>query len=183
MNRRAVVVGAGVLGACTALELVDRGWSVRIFDRFDLGCASRAEARILRFSHGADEWYTRSAVRGVDGWRRLQRRTGRVLVEERGALFFVSDDSGGEWERDSLATLRRLGVPVDLLSPAATASRFSHVDVAGLAFAVWEPTAGVIRARVAVEALHGLLDSVGAPVQPPNAGRVPTARSSSRTCS
>ena len=165
MIRRAVVIGAGVFGTCTAIELRDRGWSVQVFDRPDAGAASRADARILRASHGAHDWFTRSAIRGIDGWRRLGRRTGCEFIEERGVLLFVSDGNRGDWERHGAASLRRLGVPVAELSSEATASRFPHVDPQGLAFAVWEPTAGVIRAQAALRALHGLLESLGSAVQ------------------
>ena len=165
MTRRAVVVGAGVLGACTALALRDRGWSVDVFDRGEPGTASRADARILRFSHGADEWWTRSAADGIAGWHALQRRAGAGFLEARGVLLLVSGANLGEWERHSVAAVRRCGVPVQELDPAATARRFPHVDPDGLAFAVWEATAGVIRAEEALQALHGLLAAHGGEVR------------------
>jgi sarcosine oxidase len=161
MTRRAVVAGAGVLGACVALELLERGWSVEVFDRCDPATASRADARILRCSHGPDLWQTRSAVRGLHGWHELRRRTGCDFLEERGVLLLVSDGDPGDWERHSLASLGGLGVPVQELDAAATARRFPHIDPDGLAFAVWEPAAGVIRAELALRALHGLLAAHG----------------------
>jgi glycine/D-amino acid oxidase-like deaminating enzyme len=161
MTRRAVVVGAGVLGAWTALELLERGWSVEVFDRCEPGTPSRADARILRYSHGPDLWQTRSAVRGIHGWHELRRRTGCDFLEERGVLLLVSDRNPGDWERHSRAALRGLGVPVQELDAAATRRRFPHINPDGLAFAVWEPTAGVIRAEAALRALHGLLAAHG----------------------
>ncbi|MFI5933794.1 NAD(P)/FAD-dependent oxidoreductase [Actinoplanes sp. NPDC051494] len=164
MTRRAVVVGAGVLGACTALELLDRGWSVDVVDRGDPGTPSRADTRILRFSHGADEWLTRSAVAGIRGWHDLERRSGAGFIETRGVLVLAGDRAPGDWERDSVAQVRRCGVPVRELDPAATARRFPYLDPRGLAFAVWEPTAGVIRAGEALRALHELLAGHGGKV-------------------
>ena len=35
--RRAIVVGAGIVGVCTGLELLKRGWTVTIIDRLDPG--------------------------------------------------------------------------------------------------------------------------------------------------
>lgn len=39
--RRAVVVGAGIVGICTGIELQERGWAVTIVDRLDpgMGCS------------------------------------------------------------------------------------------------------------------------------------------------
>ena len=36
-QRRAIVVGAGIVGACSGLELLKRGWSVTIVDRLEPG--------------------------------------------------------------------------------------------------------------------------------------------------
>lgn len=38
-NRRAIVVGAGIVGVCTAIELNRRGWSVTVVDRLEPGAA------------------------------------------------------------------------------------------------------------------------------------------------
>ncbi len=38
-NRRAIVVGAGIVGVCTAIELNRRGWSVTLVDRLEPGAA------------------------------------------------------------------------------------------------------------------------------------------------
>lgn len=36
-NRRAIVVGAGIVGVCTGIELVRRGWAVTLVDRVEPG--------------------------------------------------------------------------------------------------------------------------------------------------
>ena len=36
-ERRAIVIGAGIVGVCSGLELLKRGWSVTIIDRLPPG--------------------------------------------------------------------------------------------------------------------------------------------------
>jgi sarcosine oxidase len=60
----ALIVGAGVFGAALADRLVTAGWEVTLVDRFEPGDArseSGGETRLLRYSHGADGFYSASA--------------------------------------------------------------------------------------------------------------------------
>jgi sarcosine oxidase len=65
----AVVVGAGVFGASLAHRLAGSGWDVTLVEQYTPGhvrAASGGENRLIRFSHGADTWYTRSAKRALE---------------------------------------------------------------------------------------------------------------------
>ena len=65
-NYDAAVVGAGVFGAWTALELARRGKSVVLLEAFGPGhsrSSSGDESRIIRMGYGADEIYTRWSQR------------------------------------------------------------------------------------------------------------------------
>jgi glycine/D-amino acid oxidase-like deaminating enzyme len=57
-SRRLVVVGAGALGAWTALLARRAGWDVTLLDAWGVAhprATSGDEARATRASHGADE--------------------------------------------------------------------------------------------------------------------------------
>jgi sarcosine oxidase len=163
----AIVVGAGVFGLATARELAGRGWSVRLVDRVPPGTAgpSAARLRILRCAHGPDEWYASSAWRARSGWQALAAECGRELFEQCGVLLFAdpseddpfeADPAEGDpagWLRASLVVLRRLGIPAQRLAAAEVAERFPGLDGQGAGFALYEPMAGVLRAREAMLAL------------------------------
>jgi glycine/D-amino acid oxidase-like deaminating enzyme len=59
--------------------------------------------------------------------------------------------------RDTFTTLTAVGLAATCLEPHEVARRFPQISVDGLGPAVWEPQAGVIRARAAVQALVGYL--------------------------
>jgi sarcosine oxidase len=144
----ALILGAGVFGAALADRLVAAGWEVTLVDRFEPGDArseSGGETRLLRYSHGADGFYSASAWRACTAWRELG-----VLVEA-GVIWFARREGG--WESDSERVLREQGIPVERLDPAAAARLYPSLAVDDLAFALLEPAAGVLRASDGVRAL------------------------------
>ena len=78
-NFDAVVVGAGAFGAWTALYLRRSGRSVALVDTYGAGnsrSSSGGESRILRMGYGADEIYTRWAMRSRERWVELFEQIG-----------------------------------------------------------------------------------------------------------
>lgn len=159
----AVVVGAGVFGAGTAMALARRGWDVTLLERRTPGhdlAASGGVSRLLRYSHGARSDYTALAWRARDAWLALQDETGARLLVETGLVWFARDAGG--WEADSLSTLAEQGVPVERLDPADVGGLFPSVRTDDLVFGVLEPSAGVLRARVGVRAMADRAVALGA---------------------
>src|SRR6202051_3983802 len=92
-----LVVGAGVFGAWTALQLARRGQSVLLIDAYGPGnsrASSGGESRIIRVGYGADELYTRWAVRSRVRWKELFAETAgsQALFHETGVLWLGSND-------------------------------------------------------------------------------------------
>lgn len=149
---RATVVGAGVFGLCLAHELAVRGWQVQVAHRdpLDDSGASTAESRILRTSYGADDWYTRSAWRSRELWRRFGRTTGRTVLAPTGVLLFGAAD---RWTRDTVAAARRVGVPLREVDRAEAARRFPWFTPDPADHLLFEPCGGVLLAREAIRAV------------------------------
>lgn len=150
----AIVVGAGVFGASLADRLAGERWQVTLVDRDEPGhkrAESGGESRLIRCSHGADAWYARSAWRARDLWRELERDTGTELLVESGLAWFARRDHG--WEADSERVLREAGIPVERLAPERAADLFPSLHTDDLAFVLYEPAAGILRARACTRAL------------------------------
>ena len=150
----AVVVGAGVFGGSLALRLVSSGWAVTLVEQYPPGhvrAASGGESRLLRFSHGSSAWYTRSARRALDLWRELEVEAGVELFVPSGVAWFFRETEG--WGAESERVLREEGIAVERLSPEEAARLFPSFDGQGLASVLYEPEAGVLRARDATMAI------------------------------
>jgi sarcosine oxidase len=146
----ALVIGAGVFGASLADRLAREGWEVTLVDRFEPGHArseSGGETRLIRCSHGPEDFYARSARRALELWREL----GEGVLVESGVAWFARREDG--WEADSERVLRAAGIPVERMSPEEGARLFPSVTVDDLAFVLHEPEAGVLRAADGVRAL------------------------------
>jgi sarcosine oxidase len=146
----ALVIGAGVFGASLADRLAREGWEVMLVDRFEPGhprAESGGETRLIRCSHGPEDFYTRSARRALELWREL----GEGVLVESGVAWFARREDG--WEADSERVLRTAGIPVERMSPEEGARLFPSVAVDDLAFVLHEPEAGVLRAADGVRAL------------------------------
>jgi sarcosine oxidase len=154
MSRRAAVVGAGIFGASLARRLALDGWQVSLYERHEPGhdrAASGDESRLIRYAHGADTWYTRSAWRARELWRELEAEAGRELFRECGVVWFARSDDG--WEAGSELVLREEGVPVERLPVRDGARLFPSFEPGDLRFLLWEPQAGILRAAEATRAM------------------------------
>jgi sarcosine oxidase len=150
----AVVVGAGVFGGSLALRLVSSGWEVTLVEQYLPGhvrAASGGESRLIRSAHGSNAWYTRSSRRALELWRELERESGVELLVPSGVAWFFK--SNGGWGAESERVLREEGIPVERLSPDEGARLFPSFDGTGLASILYEPEAGVLRARDATMAI------------------------------
>jgi sarcosine oxidase len=149
-----VVVGAGVMGAWTALQARRHGWRTTLIDAFGAGnsrATSGDESRIIRSSHGADPFYSRWSRASREAWIVLGDTVGERLFVPAGALWFARAADG--FEAASETTLRELGIPVERVSPAELTARWPQLKADDLAFAIYEPEAGLLMARRGVAAV------------------------------
>ena len=105
---RAVVVGAGAMGAAATWCLARRGCRVTMLDRFgignDLASSSASETRIFRLSH-VERADVRLAVRALELWHELERESGEQLLYPSGLL------QRGAFALPMAEALRAEGVP------------------------------------------------------------------------
>lgn len=144
-----VVIGAGAFGSWTALWLRRRGAAVTLIDQYGAGnslSSSGDESRVTRSAHGQDEHYPVWQRRALDQWTDLAPE----LFVPTGVLWLAHADDG--FEAESVRTLERLGIPIERLDPQQLLARFSPITTDDVAWALYEPEAGVLLARRAVAA-------------------------------
>ena len=179
----AVIVGAGVFGSSLARQLALDSWEITLVEQESPGwdgSSSGGETRLVRYSHGTDHWYTRSAWHARELWRQIDPS----LLAGCGLVWFAYGDEG--WEADSERTLREEGIPVERLEPAEAAKLFPSLGTDDLAWVLYEPEACVVHASRAVRVLAEQAREAGAQIirarAEPAGGRVHVARSESSVC-
>lgn len=87
---RVAVVGAGIMGTCSAYSLAKRGHEVTQFDAFpahhSMG-SSHGNSRIIRKAY-PDSFYTQIMTEAYPMWSELQSQIEEVFVHESGLLCF-----------------------------------------------------------------------------------------------
>ena len=168
-----VVVGAGAFGMWTALHLQRLGARVQVVDAYGAGNSrqtSGGETRGVRTSYG-----DRPHGRQWSGW--AQRATGRWLAwDEAGRdrllprLFFQTGDlilreAVNPYLTETRAHWDALGTPYEVLAPAEVAYRWPWIRFANLGVALYEPGAGVVRARRAIESVARVFEDEGGAIR------------------
>jgi sarcosine oxidase len=156
----AVVVGAGAMGAAAARVLAERGWGVSVLEQHavghDLG-GSGHDTRSFRLSH-SDAADVRLAVRALELWNDLERRSGETLLRRNGLL------QRGSVVPPMAAALREAGVRYDELGHTDVARLFPEMRPQPDAPAIFQPDGAVILARRSIEVQVRLAVAAGAVV-------------------
>ena len=108
-----LILGGGIFGLTSALELRSRGWHVTLLDT---GCIPHPDAastdisKVIRMDYGGDEQYTAMGELSVQRWREWNTGWGEELFHEDGFLIMTRGEmQPGSFEHDSHAFLSARG--------------------------------------------------------------------------
>jgi glycine/D-amino acid oxidase-like deaminating enzyme len=148
------VVGAGVFGGWTALNLLKKGAKVTLLDAWGPGnsrASSGGETRVIRATYGTGRIYTQMAARALQLWQEYERQWNLKLLFPTGVLWMTGADDG--YERAAMPLLKDAGVRAEKLSAAECARRWPQINFDGISWSVYEPESGYLAARRGCEAV------------------------------
>jgi sarcosine oxidase len=166
---RAVVVGAGAFGAWTAHYLQLEGMRVTLIDMYGVAhsrSSSGDESRILRCGYGRDAVYSDMARRSLEAWKSLDAHAGRVdlpIWHPCGVLWLAA--GGDAYTAATKATLEAGRHAVEALDGQALRARMPLIATGDIEMALFEPDAGVLSARRAIQRLARVLHTRGVIVE------------------
>ena len=153
------VIGAGAFGGWTAYNLRKMGARVTLVDTWGPGnsrSTSGDETRGVRTSYGdrphGELWarWAREAIKRWKAWDEEYARTFQMRVfHTTGDLIFRKD-----WEpflKDTRANWDKTGIRYEVLKPNDVRSEYPIIDLKEIGVILYEPEAGVVRARRACE--------------------------------
>lgn len=152
---KAVIVGAGINGLCTARGLLRRGWQVEVVERGPVPnpqAASWDRHRLIRAAYGEPALVARVGT-AFAAWDGLWRDLGASHYVERGVLS-LSRLPGDAADRLAEGAGERL-------EPAEVARRFPMLATEGLRFGLWNPRGGALMADRILEGLADWLAARG----------------------
>ena len=155
-----VVVGAGVMGAATAMNLARSGKKVLLVERFQIGHdkgSSHGHSRIFRFSY-RDPAYVRMAQEARELWRELESSSGETILNVTGGL------DAGEGIEENAAALQSCGASFELIDAYDARGRWP-VELETGESGLWQPDAGVLLADLAIQTFVAQAVKAGASIQ------------------
>ncbi|MCU1257199.1 MAG: hypothetical protein JWO80_84 [Bryobacterales bacterium] len=156
------VIGAGVFGAWTTLELRMAKLRVLLIDAYGSGnsrSSSGGESRIIRMSYGDAAVYTRFAQQSLPRWIELSKQNADPLFDPTGVLF-TALPSTPHFEH-SRATLEKAGIPFDYLDNSTLCARYPQIEFPDNSVGLLEPGSGALMARRAVRAVAAAATKLG----------------------
>lgn len=164
-----VVVGAGVWGTWTAYHLRRQGADVTMVDPYgpaNSRATSGDETRGIRSSYGdrtTGELWTNWARQGMARWREFDAEHAKRF----GTRFFVTSGDVIFRDEEEPFTTRtqehwtKLGVPFEVVSPDDARKRWPQISRPDAKVILYEPDAGIARARSSVQALAAIAKDAG----------------------
>ena len=168
-----VVVGAGSFGSWTALNLQRGGARVTLVDQYgpaNSKSASGGETRGVRSSYGGREqglqwggW----AIRAMQMWKDWDEQYSDALLPR---LFYQTGDIIMREEmspsmEQSMVNWDILGHPYEILTPEEVRYRWPVIHTPDIGAVVYEPSAGVVRARRAIESVARVFQQEGGQIR------------------
>jgi glycine/D-amino acid oxidase-like deaminating enzyme len=164
-----LVVGAGAFGTWTALYLQRMGAAVQVVDQYgpaNSRATSGGETRGVRSSYGDRphglQW-GKWAVRAMQRWTewdeehqddllpRLFNQTGDVILRE----------EVEPWLDQTMKNWDAMGHEYEVLTPDEVRHRWPVIGLPDVGFVLYEPSAGVVRARRAIESVARVFKQEG----------------------
>ena len=161
MSQSAVVIGAGVFGIPTALELRRRGWAVTLLDPGPIPhplAASTDISKVIRIEYGPDVSYMRLAEAAREGWLKWNeewsRTGGDSLYHETGVLMIsrAAMEPGG-FEAESFARLLGRGHEPERITARLLCARFPAWELSGYTDGFYHAKGGYAESGRVIQAL------------------------------
>ncbi|HSL69454.1 MAG TPA: FAD-dependent oxidoreductase [Longimicrobiales bacterium] len=161
-----VVIGAGAFGGWTAFHLRRMGASVMMVDAYGPGnsrATSGDETRGIRSSYGERESWVLWAKEAIKRWQQWDEEWAKPLKRR---LFFTTGDIIMRARPDAMITESRAtwdkhGFKYELLTPDELRYRFPQIKTDTFGVGLYEPDAGVARARRSCEVLAEAFQKLG----------------------
>jgi len=164
-NLSILIVGAGVFGLSSALELSRRGHSVTLIDPGPIPhpkAASTDISKAVRMDYGSDELYMSLMEEAFQVWDQWNREWRTPLYHEDGFLLLSQEEiKPGGFEYESLQLLRKRGHTAERLNSESLRKRFPAWNAAKYPDGYFNPRAGWAESGNVVEQLAQLAKTAG----------------------
>jgi FAD dependent oxidoreductase TIGR03364 len=158
MQKKAVIIGAGIVGLATARALSIKGYSVTVIERTDkaVGASIRNFGMVWPIGQPDGALYQR-ALRSREIWKETADSAG-LWYHECGSLHLAYEPD--EWQvlRELFDVFQSSGRPVELLTPEDITKRFRGIHPVSLLGGLFSETEMIVDPRQAIAGIPSYLE-------------------------
>ena len=137
-----VIVGGGIIGCATALELARKGASVAVLEKGALASGSTGKSSAIVRQHYSNEVTARMARWGLDVFHDFGERVGGDCGFVQCGFLVLVPAADAEGLRANVALQQGVGIDTRILTPEEIREALPGAAASDLVAAAWEPTAG-----------------------------------------
>jgi glycine/D-amino acid oxidase-like deaminating enzyme len=167
MKGSILIVGAGVFGVFTAIELAKRDFTVTLLESGKIPnpkAASTDISKVVRVEYGSDREYFKMAEVSMNQWKNWNNILNEDVYHEVGFLMLSSSTistKDNTYEAHSLNMLLSEGYNVERLNSADIINRFPSIAEGLYQEAMYNPKGGFVRSGRAIELLANYAKRIG----------------------
>lgn len=158
MQKKAVVIGAGIVGLAVARALSLKGYSVTVIDRTDkaVGASIRNFGMVWPIGQPDGKLYQR-AIRSREIWKETADSVG-LWYNECGSLHLAYEPD--EWQvlRELFTVFQASGRPVELLTADEITKKYAGINRASLLGGLFSETEMIVDPRQAIAGIPAYLE-------------------------
>ena len=164
------VIGAGVFGLASAIELRARGHAVTLFDQgtvpYEAASSTDVSKGIRRTWYAGDnETYVELVERAAEQWTRWEERSGTTFYHKVGGAYILDGMEPGSSMQASVDFLRSRGADISVLAAPEARDRFPQFRLADHELCVIDSWTGYIESARAVSFMCRLAGEEGVDVR------------------
>ena len=160
----AIIIGAGIMGCTTALELSKRGMTVALLEKGSIGDGSTGKSSAIIRQHYSNPTTARMALHSL----RVFQNFKDVVAGESGftqtGFLVLTPEKDVEGLRSNVRLQRELGIQTELLDRDEILSRWPYLDGSGLVEAAYEPESGFADPNLTLQGYAQACRALGAKI-------------------
>ncbi|MFB5172939.1 N-methyl-L-tryptophan oxidase [Erwinia amylovora] len=157
-----IVAGSGSVGAAAGWYATQAGLKVLMTDAHHpphREGSHHGESRLIRYAYGEGARYVPMLLRARQLWLQLEQESGERVMQCSGVLNLAPHDS--EFIHNVISTAEQFHLEVQTLNEAGIMQRWPQFAVPAGYTGVFEPTAGYLKAEIAVKSWIRLAQEAG----------------------
>jgi len=160
-NVDAIIIGAGIMGLSSAMQLARQGMSVAVFEKEGIGAGSTGKSSAIIRQHYSNRLTARMALHSLRIYQNFEDEVGGHCGFEQNGFLVAVSEKDQEGLKANVAMQQELGIQTQLISPESAQELLPGLEVSDLVAAVYEPESGHADPNLTLNAYAQALKSLG----------------------